>query len=535
MNEILKTHTSFELIIDNCSEAILLVNRKGEIEYANSSAKLMFNYRNFIGINVSELIPERFRKKHSIIVDSFFQFPSKRKMGDGINLYALKSNGTEFPVEIGINFYEEYGVKKVILSIIDISERVNYELKLKEYYGKLQLSLKETQYQKRLLQQSQEKYKSIVMNMDDVYYRTDLDQIIVYISPSVLRYYGADSIDDVIGLNVVDTFYFNPNDRVMLLEALKAGKGRISNYEIVLKDKLNKPVNFATTSHFVYDENGKICGVEGILRDITEKKNLERIQQQNADKIAQAYEHISDSINYAKTIQLSMLAKHNDLKEYFTDYFVLFEPKDNISGDFYYANQIADVVYFAVGDCTGHGVPGALITMLAINTLHNVIRKNSEPAEILEKLRLKIKEAFSGMGQYNLNGLDIALCAYYKNDSKIIFSGAFLPLLLIRNNDLTVYEPTRNPVGSYLNEIPFESKTIKVEPADKLYLFSDGYHDQFDKENDRKMGKKSFYRLLKDSSRFEMDEQLLLLHTHFYTRKKDKEQTDDVTIMGVQI
>lgn len=526
----------YKVMIDSCSNGLLLINSNGRIEFANNSAKEIFNYgEELLGLPIDLLIPANKRRLHKSLIEEYVKNPQKRQMGIGLSLSGYKKSGEEFPLEIGLNFYKSEGSLKIILSVIDISERASIQREIKEYYKSLNDTLHELQEQKRLLAKSEEKYRSIISNIDDVYYQIDKDERIVFLSPSALRYNSAKNIQDLIGLNVVETFYYDSSDRVRLLEAMKKNGGSIDNYEIVIKGKKALPINFSVNAHFLVNSKEQVCGVEGILRNITDKKKTELLLKESNDKIAKAYLDIRDSMKYAKTIQDALLCHEAKLKEVLNSYFIFYKPKEEVGGDFFYVDQVGNLKYFVVADCTGHGIPGALLTILAINNLRSIVRECITPAKILNRLREKIKNTFRGLGGYNNNGFDIALCAYDAETMKLDYAGAFSPLIIISDNQLIRLTGTRNPVGDYPKEIPFDSSSITLKPKDKLYLFSDGFQDQFGGIDNKKYGRRKFHDALLSYHKLPMHEQGKLLQNTFNKWKANEEQTDDVTIMGIEV
>jgi serine phosphatase RsbU (regulator of sigma subunit) len=274
------------------------------------------------------------------------------------------------------------------------------------------------------------------------------------------------------------------------------------------------------------------------------------IEQQNK-------EHIS-SLVYASDLQKKIISNENQLKFLFEDYFVLFKPKDIVSGDFYWIKEKEEYGVIVVADCTGHGVPAALLSILGISLLEDVMEQlngNWTASEFLEKLRVKFKfhlQKNNVSNEEKRDGIDLGVCVINYKESTFQFSGANRSLIMIRNNQtvkptglleeettnshaLYSYTATKNSVGFNYVELPFINHTIEYYPNDIFYVFSDGYSDQFDDSNKKKFKVKQLKKeLLKiqDLPMYEQKEYLDELHKKW---KGETEQTDDILIVGMKI
>ena len=221
--------------------------------------------------------------------------------------------------------------------------------------------------------------------------------------------------------------------------------------------------------------------------------------------------------------------------------FIFFQPKDVVSGDFYwvYKSSKSDI-YIAVADCTGHGVPGAFMSMIGNSLLNEIIveKKIENTAEILDLLREQIIKSLH-QGEENVeskDGMDMSLCKINMVDKKIEFSGAYNSLIHVSNGELTTIKGDNQPVSlHYAESKPFTKKIIKVEKGDMIYLYSDGYQDQFGGFKDKKFMSLKFKNLLKKISNNTSHEQYSILQKEFYLWKGSREQIDDVCVMGIRI
>ncbi len=256
------------------------------------------------------------------------------------------------------------------------------------------------------------------------------------------------------------------------------------------------------------------------------------------DTIAKQNEKIKDSINYAKRIQEGLLPWPQTISKFFPDYFIYFKPRDIVSGDFYWMGPREDHVYFAAADCTGHGVPGAFMSMLGIAFLTDIVNRSSKllsTGEVLENLRSYIKLAL----QEKDDGMDIALLRFDFKNKEVEFSGANNPLIIVRKNELLEFKPTHAPVGRYVKDIPFKSETIKLKKNDMLYIFSDGYIDQFGGKDGNKFMKKQFKNLLISFSNESMEAQKEKLDKTMVSWRKQPvkkhSQLDDILVVGIRV
>ena len=272
---------------------------------------------------------------------------------------------------------------------------------------------------------------------------------------------------------------------------------------------------------------------------VTKKQNY--IIEKQKEIVEVKNQEISDSINYAKRIQEAILPSRHTLSDSLEKGFVLFKPKDVVSGDFYWVETLNNKTYLAVADCTGHGVPGAMISVICSNALSKVLleEKVTEPGEILDHTRTIIIEKLKKSGESVNDGMDISLCAIDKVNNELKWAGANNPLWVISNsyNDIKLKEikADKQPIGIYENATPFTSHTLSIHKGDTLYLFSDGFVDQFggDKGKKYKVGK--FREFILSIHHNPISEQKELLEKELENWMNDYEQVDDICIVGVRI
>jgi serine phosphatase RsbU (regulator of sigma subunit)/Tfp pilus assembly protein PilF len=263
---------------------------------------------------------------------------------------------------------------------------------------------------------------------------------------------------------------------------------------------------------------------------VLEEKNI-LIEEKNIE--------ITDSITYAKRIQQAILPPFKELSSSLKNCFVFYKPKDIVAGDFYWLQTVGDTVLYAAADCTGHGVPGAMVSVVCHNALNRAVKeyKLIEPAAILEKTTELVIETFKkSEGNKNIrDGMDIALCSINFNTKQLQYSGANNPLYIIREGGLIETKGNKQPVGNYYKKEPFINHTVKLNENDVIYTFSDGYADQFGGPKGKKFMYKQFKELLISINDLSMSEQHNKIEKVFNQWKGDTFQIDDVCVIGVKI
>ncbi len=250
-------------------------------------------------------------------------------------------------------------------------------------------------------------------------------------------------------------------------------------------------------------------------------------------------DHLS-SLRYAGMIQHALMSNPERLKGCLKDYFVLFLPRDIVSGDFYYVFGNRQKVCIAVGDCTGHGVPGALLSILGINFLNEILQSgdNLKANRILNLMREKVMKSLNQTGTFaeTKDSIDIGLCKVDLITGTFQYSGANRPLLMVRNGVLTEFKPDKMTIGvAALIETPFTNNYVETMPGDSFYLFSDGYADQFGGISDKKFKHKHFKRLIESVAGLPMATQKEHILNKFIEWKGNAQQVDDVLVFGFQL
>jgi serine phosphatase RsbU (regulator of sigma subunit) len=278
-------------------------------------------------------------------------------------------------------------------------------------------------------------------------------------------------------------------------------------------------------------------------RSLTGARKLLREKEAAYDEIARQREEleaknrsITDSLIYASYIQAALLPSESYFKRLLPDSFIFFKPKDIVSGDFYWIRESAGKIYVVAADCTGHGVPGAFMSMIGVELLNKIIIDQGleDPALILSVLSKGIARTFSGVdeGPKSLkDGIDLGLCVIDRKSSELLYAGAFLPLYILRDNKVIEIKGDRLSVGMTGN-VRFTCSRVQVERDDVIYMFSDGYTDQFGGPHDKKFMFRRFRHLLLAIHKFPFVEQESILSDSISSWRGDSEQVDDLMVIG---
>jgi PAS domain S-box-containing protein len=277
----------------------------------------------------------------------------------------------------------------------------------------------------------------------------------------------------------------------------------------------------------------------GIGYDITDQKLQEKQLLERNRLLQQHNKEIKDSIFYAQRIQQNSLQSKEFVSSVFNSSFVLYRPKDIVSGDFYFFFQDEENKYAIAVDCTGHGVPGAMMSMVANSIIKEVLlnKKAKSVSKILYELDKELFKCINSYGtEINSDGMDAAVISVNKKTNRLHFAGAFRPLMIIRNEQVIELKASRYPLGFY-NDVDkiFEEHVIILRPGDNLYMFTDGFIDQFGGGENKKFNRKNFRELLKIAAEMSPAEQEAFLEYSLNNWRQEEEQTDDVLVIGIKI
>jgi serine phosphatase RsbU (regulator of sigma subunit) len=320
------------------------------------------------------------------------------------------------------------------------------------------------------------------------------------------------------------------------------------NNEITrLSEKFNMMISQLESYYYELEEKVK----ERTLKIEKQKEELSNQRDALAQKNTQLNEayieieeqkkHIMDSIYYARRIQTAILPSYDLLDQHLREHFIFYMPKDIVSGDFYWMHKIDGLVMIAAVDCTGHGVPGAFMSIVGFNQLNNAInvQKARKASEVLNELNKGVIQTLNENTTVSSikDGMDMTLCVINYDEMKMDFAGANNPIILVRNNELIKYKGNRFPIGAYIEnqKQDFTNNEIALRKGDMIYMFSDGYADQFGGPENKKFMAKRFESMLLEMNEKPIAEQKEFLKTTLYGWMGNHHQIDDILVIGIRI
>ncbi len=405
--------------------------------------------------------------------------------------------------------------------------------------------------------QQLEKLTIVASEIDNAVLIMDKDGVIEWVNEGFRKLFGK-TVEEMKGKSLI-TENTPTEIKKVIIDGIKNKKP--VTYEFPFTGSNGKDKKWIqTTITPLYSDDGRVKKIIGIDSDITllKQKETEILQQKEEiesqrDEIASQRDYlrsqtkkITQSINYARRIQNALLPPDEVLEEILPDYFIYFKPRDIVSGDFYWATKKEGHLIIAAVDCTGHGVPGALMSALGISFLNEIIInyfsqygfENLQANYILNALRENVKNSLrqTSKDSESKDGMDISLVVINEETLECQFAGAHNPLIMIRDGELTRFRGDRMPIGIYYREKEtFTNQTIQLQKDDLLYLFSDGMIDQFSETTGRKFMMKNFKELLLRIHQLPMEEQVQEIDSAFWDWKGTFEQVDDVLVIGLRI
>lgn len=277
-------------------------------------------------------------------------------------------------------------------------------------------------------------------------------------------------------------------------------------------------------------------------KEAVEQKNIviekqKALVEQQKQLVEEKNQNILDSLTYAKRLQDAILPPLSIIRQYIPESFLLYKPKDIVAGDFYWMEKAGDNVLIAAADCTGHGVPGALVSIVCSNALNRAVKEFHiiEPGKILDKARELVLETFEKSESNVQDGMDISLCCINKKTNEVQWSGAYNSLWYIQNGEIHEVTADKQPIGKHDKPQPFNTYNLNLEKGNTLYLFTDGFADQFGGPKGKKFKYRQMEELLLVNATRSMEEQKNALEKTLEDWKGDLEQVDDILVLGIKV
>ena len=525
----------FQSMVEASPNALILVDSQHKIAYTNNYAEELFQYakEELYGRAIEVLIPHEYKATHPALTHEYMQAPQTRKMGQGRDLYALRKDQTRFPAEIGLTLVEVEDQTFIMATVTDITERKAAENKIAE---------------------SENKLKTTFDILDVGIILTDEQGNIKECNKASKTILGITK-EEIINRNHYDTTWhlLRPDNTPMLPEELPSVKAL----------ETNQPVRNIQTG--IVNEKGEVTwllansaplDIEGYgavltYTDITKQKKSENafkasedILQKINNELNNKNKAINQSIDYARKIQYSILPDVNQIKHLFPDTQIYFQPKDAIGGDFYWFHETRNLAYIAAVDCTGHNVPGAMMSMIVNSLLKDiVIQINEGPTgEILSKLHNHLYHYLHQEkgDEYSQDGCDISLCRIDIENRKMQYSGARQDLYLLRNNEVKRIKATPKSIGGMsMIETPdperfFETQNFDLKNNTMIALLTDGITDQLNAHDDV-FGRQRVAEMLREINNMPESEKSTFIADTINNWKANTSQQDDMLLIAFKI
>jgi PAS domain S-box-containing protein len=509
VEEVNQTQKRMQLLLENASEVITIYEEDGTVRYVSPSVESILGYgqKELQGkkdidkihpnsLEVAEGLFKNLREKPDEKITVQFEYQTK----DG-NYIWLEATGT--------NFMNNRAIRGYILNSRDITERRRAEQE----------------------QRMRSKMQALSENSPDLITRLEHDTI-SYINPAIESYTGKSPkhfLNKKVKESELDTVILD--QWLSIVEQVNASQQTVSS-EMDFPTSLGKRI-MQVNAIPEYDEQKNIESVLVVSHDITERKEIE-LEIQNKNK------KINDSINYAKRIQNAILPNSRLINKVLPDSFILYKPRDVVSGDFPWFVQIKNDIFIAAVDCTGHGVPGALLSLIGYFLLNDIVRsrKITEPGKILDLLDEGVTQTLrqDQDDSATKDGMDIALCRINAEDRTVEYAGAHRALYFMKGGVMDEVKGNKFPIGGgiYKNQTNFTTTKLQLAKGDSFYFSSDGFPDQFGGPEIRKFGPKKTREIIDRVYKRPMQEAAQVFDTEWEAWKGDHKQTDDVLLIGIK-
>ncbi len=518
------------IVASETVNAVAILDNSGNFDWVNAGYTKLYGYtlqllKNELGKNIKKTSTNPYIKeliKKSVVGKESVKFETFVQSRDGQKLW-VQTTLTPIINNVG-------KVTKLVSIDSDITEIKEAEEQIKKQNKKIMAQSSELEFKNSELA----KLSLVAEETDNAVIIADKTGEIEWVNPGFEKLHETtiNNYKEQNGSNIVN-YNLSPEILDLITSGLREQKS--VTYSTKTKTGKGNELWLQTSLTPMYDSKGNLTKLFAIDADITKIKIAEQ-------KIAKQNKNIRSSIIYASRIQTAVLPPLEYIKTVLPEHFIMFRPRDIVSGDYYWVTNIEQKILFTAADSTGHGVPGAFMSMLGVAFLNEITAKSSyeelRPDIILNKLRNKVKLYLRQTGKEgeSKDGYDICFCMLDKEKNELHYAGAHNPLLLVRNGKMTIYQSDDMPIGIYYHEkASFTNHIIKPQKDDIIYLFSDGYPDQFGGKRRRKFMIKRFREMLTEISPKSLKEQKEILDTRFDKWKGKYQQLDDIVVMGVRL
>ena len=508
VQEVERTQNRMASLLVNASEVITIYEEDGRIRYISPSVERILGYQpeEMIGQSDMQHIQGEGIKVFSNMFTTLIGNP--RESVTVQYVYETKNAGEVWVEATGTNLIDDPAVRGIIVNSRNITERRRAEQE----------------------ERMRSKMQALSENSPDLITRMNREGTFFYINPTIETFTGKEP-----------AHFLNKN-----LEEAGLHKGIVEEWKKVLyevgatKHKVSREIDFPSdigdrvmnvNAIPEFDEDEKLESVLVVSHDITDRKLIE-LEVQNKNR------KINDSLNYASRIQEAILPDNRIIKQVFPESFIYYKSRDTVSGDFPWFVQQGDDIYIAAVDCTGHGVPGALISLIGYFLLNDIVKSRgvTDPGTILDQLDEGVTQTLKqdSDDSKTKDGMDIALCRIHKN--QVQYAGAHRSLYFMQQGELIETKGDKFPIGGgiYKNQTNFTTHTIEVAKDDGIYFCSDGFPDQFGGLDNRKFGPKRMRALIQEQHHLPMEQVYKNFGDAWEGWRGDERQTDDVLMIGIK-
>ena len=515
IQEVQNAQRRLNSLLENASEIISIFDKNLKQTYESPSVKKIFGYTpdEVIAGTVNKYVSEH---EEDLLRTLFHQLLDKPDEPVTIECQCSRKDGSPMIVEItGRNLIQDNAIQGIILNTVDCTER------------------KRAEKEQRL----RSKMQSLSENSLDVILRLSIDGVFFYANPVLEDYMGVPAVD-VINSNVSDVPIYDGLKQYFVDTIALVRKNPVkTNTEIEIPVQMVgkttiRIMNFAAIPEM---NEGELETILFVGHDITEAKSIEQEMQEKNKKI-------EDSIDYAQRIQQSIIPSTELIKRQLPNSFIFYKPRDVVSGDFPWYADRNNNLFIAAVDCTGHGVPGALLSFVGYFILNNIVdhRKAYSAGEVCDMLHYGVRTTLKQdvEGAQARDGMDIALCKINVLKNEVEFAGAHRPLYLLRNGEIIEFKGDRKAIGGIpigkKPEEPFTTHAITPEKGDKIFFFSDGLPDQLGGPERKKYSPKRIRDMIIEHQHYSMEQFYKLFEDDFLEWKSGIKQTDDVLLIGIE-
>jgi PAS domain S-box-containing protein len=508
IEEVNRTQKRMQLLLENASEVITIYEEDESIRYISPSVESILGYGQKEMIGKSDI-----DKVHPDHRETFKEIFRKMKASPDVRVavqyeYRAKDGSFIWIESTGTNAMSNPAIHGFILNSRDITERRRAEQE----------------------QRMRSKMQALSENSPDLITRLEGDSI-SYINPVIEEYTGkkpATFLNKKV--READLDYAVLEGWLQVVEKVNASNETVST-EMDFPSEMGKRI-MQVNAIPEFDESNKLESVLVVSHDITERKMIE-LEIQNKNK------KITESINYAKRIQTAILPNSRVINRALPDSFILYKPRDVVSGDFPWFVQIKDDIFIAAVDCTGHGVPGALLSLIGYFLLNDIVRsrKITEPGKILDLLDEGVTTTLrQDEDATTKDGMDIALCKINMQSGEVEYAGAHRPLYIMKGGAMEEVKGNKFPIGGgiFKNQTNFTNTKIQLSKGDSIYFSSDGFPDQFGGPEGRKLGPKRVREIIEQVHRLPMEEAVKIFDQEWEGWRGEHKQTDDVLLIGIK-